>query len=481
MAFVESVEYLEISVGASDTTKSVNLGKSQTENKCVPFMTCGQVAGQTSNFDQIYLDCYMETGKVTVQRTTSGGTMTVGITVVEFGSDCNVQSSAFSMADTEGSDTVNITSVTQSKAAFVTNYRTNGIGNTAWGHGCVRAKFNSDSQLIFERSTTAGAIDGHFYLFECVNNEFSVQAITDHIIAASQTAKTTDITAVTMNKTFLISTFKTSGTNDDVENYACGVRLSNTSQLYSVRYYAKNESVDTHVFVVSFAAGGTQTVQRGTFDYSATDVSATDTISEVFSAAAMPWNASRQGMVASEGDTAVAVENAWNIVKLASTTEVQGFKDSGEIGVGEWEVIEWDALNYIIEGKTYDKNGAILSGCDLLLAKDNQDDTCTVQDYTTSDANGDYQFTYVGDNDAQYLVYAWRDDSPHVMDCTDHVLLPKETPDMNYNLYLRSDVDKGEVSPDKDLRLWSYADRIPGDLDFTGIGTMIYNYRQRRV
>ena len=120
------------------------------------------------------------------------------------------------------------------------------------------------------------------------------------------------------------------------------------------------------------------------------------------------------------------------------------------------------ATNYKIEGKTYDKNGSIIASVKCLLLKDNQNNTCTVIDYTTSDANGDYSFTGLSDNDAQYLVYAWKDDTPHVFDVTNHNLLPKETPDTSFDLYLRSDVDKGETSPDKDLRLRSDADKIVG-------------------
>lgn len=126
--------------------------------------------------------------------------------------------------------------------------------------------------------------------------------------------------------------------------------------------------------------------------------------------------------------------------------------------------------DYQIEGKTYSKSGTVLGTCDLLLMKDNEDDTATVVDYTTSDGSGDYSFTGIPDNDNQYFIYAWKDDSPHVMDVTDHVLLPKETPDTSYDLYLRSDTDKGETSPDKDLRLRSGADKIAEDISLGAVG-----------
>jgi hypothetical protein len=338
MALITSVEYVEIEIGAGETTDSADLTKSQTIAKCVPFLTC-LILGQSSEFDRILLDVEVEAGPiVTVTRTTAGGTISVGVTVVEFGTDATIQSGAFAMANTEGSDTVDIDAVTESKSVLVCNYRTNGVGNTKWGPACVRAKFNTSSQLIFERDDTTGAIAGHWFVFECNGTEFSVQRIA-HVIAASATEKTTTIDAITANKTFLISTFKTVGSNDDTENYSHSVKLASTTTLYSQRGYAKNESVDTHVFVISFS--DSQIVQRGTFNYANDSTQETDTISTVSTTWAMPWNPNRQGLIQTEGSSAGDIESAWNRVKLASTTQVQGDKTAGQVSIGEWEVVEW--------------------------------------------------------------------------------------------------------------------------------------------
>lgn len=143
---------------------------------------------------------------------------------------------------------------------------------------------------------------------------------------------------------------------------------------------------------------------------------------------------------------------------------------SSESWVGGTIVIRQET--YKIEGKTYDNDENILSNCNCLLMKDNLDDTCDVIDYTTSDGSGDYSFEDILDNDSQYFVYAWKDDSPHVMDVTDHNLLPRSTPTISYDLYLRSDVDKGETSPDKDLRLRTQASRF---------GIMIFRRRRQMI
>lgn len=78
-----------------------------------------------------------------------------------------------------------------------------------------------------------------------------------------------------------------------------------------------------------------------------------------------------------------------------------------------------------LEGVTYDKTGSILGSCECYLFKDNLDDSLTYVAYTLSDAGtGAYSFTGIYDDSAQYIVVAWKDDTPHIFDVTDHVLLP---------------------------------------------------------
>jgi hypothetical protein len=80
--------------------------------------------------------------------------------------------------------------------------------------------------------------------------------------------------------------------------------------------------------------------------------------------------------------------------------------------------------SYTLSGVTYNNTGSTLASCKCFLVKDNQDQTLTFVDYALSDANGNYEFDGVPDTDAQYLVIAWKDDSPHVFDVSDHVLQP---------------------------------------------------------
>ncbi len=122
-------------------------------------------------------------------------------------------------------------------------------------------------------------------------------------------------------------------------------------------------------------------------------------------------------------------------------------------------VIEFTEVTYDLEGITYDKDGDVLGSCEVYLFKDNGAAfTLSFIDYVVSDfITGAYSFTVSDEDD--YLVVAFKDLTPNVFDVTDHNLLPKITPTESYDLYLRSDVNKGETPVSKNLRLRTQADK----------------------
>ena len=83
-------------------------------------------------------------------------------------------------------------------------------------------------------------------------------------------------------------------------------------------------------------------------------------------------------------------------------------------------------VSYKLEGVTKDKDGTPKANCECFLFKDNGDNTLTFVAHDQSDGSGNYSFTGLSDNDAAYLVYSFKDDTPHVFDVTDHVLQPVE-------------------------------------------------------
>ena len=108
-------------------------------------------------------------------------------------------------------------------------------------------------------------------------------------------------------------------------------------------------------------------------------------------------------------------------------THVWGPSTRNRIGgiIGVWS--EASSVTYEIAGVTYDKNGDILVSCDVFLCRDNGDDTASFLEHTTSHGTtGAYSFQDAAYDSADHFVIAWKDNTPHVFDCSDHVLAGEE-------------------------------------------------------
>ena len=91
------------------------------------------------------------------------------------------------------------------------------------------------------------------------------------------------------------------------------------------------------------------------------------------------------------------------------------------------EVLEGAATTYHLTGVTKDDDGSVLGSCECFLLRDNGDNTLTFLAYQVSNAStGVYDFTGLTSDSANLIVYAVKDNTPHVFDCTDHVLAPVE-------------------------------------------------------
>ena len=85
------------------------------------------------------------------------------------------------------------------------------------------------------------------------------------------------------------------------------------------------------------------------------------------------------------------------------------------------------SATYTVSGVTYNKSGSILGGCTVSLFKHTGSGVFSYVGTTTSDVEtGDYSLI-APDNDAAYMVVAFKADSPHVFDVSDYNLEPEFT------------------------------------------------------
>ena len=77
-----------------------------------------------------------------------------------------------------------ITAVNLTKAALVSYYMHLAI-TTSWSDYAVAGWFSAGNQLSWQRHFSASNVDGHYYVFEAKNAEFSVQAVSFTVAAGS--------------------------------------------------------------------------------------------------------------------------------------------------------------------------------------------------------------------------------------------------------------------------------------------------------
>jgi len=352
VTWVRSVEYVEISLPAGVTTASATLTKGQNTANCVPFAS-ETVAGVDATYYNAYTDVYFQGGptRVTAQRGSTGGMVTVGVSVVEFDpAYVNVQQGTLAIGNADTGPTFSaISPVNLSKAALVFYHRHS--GNVFYDDFLVAGSFSAANQLAWQRGGGNYIVDGHFYVFEARNSEFGVQSVSFGL-AHKASSNSATIAAVDPTKSFVIASYRGQGNTDDNDETQLGVWLSSPTTVTARRQWQNappppdNTIDDVRAFVVSVS--GVFLVQRGTLSYAAADTQQTATLPQAVNPNwSTVWNGSglgpgtieTQAEGGSEGDT------GFQKLKLASSTTVQG--NRGEscastcAGVGYFEVIDW--------------------------------------------------------------------------------------------------------------------------------------------
>lgn len=349
MAGIVSVERLTVTLAAGTASASANLTKSQTLANCVPFAThrVTTVASPVDDYGEYCIDVEMQSGPNRVTVTTSGGTpraLVVEISVVEFdATKVTVQSGTYQMA-ASASTTEAVTAVVLANTFLVHSWQVSGSPATHQ-HAAVRGRFTSTTQLTFNRIGTTGTVDGHWFVIESDNADFSVQEISITLTAA--TSGTDTLTAVTLNKTFIIGSYTISDTTDDNADGSIEAVLTNTTTVTIQRAAGGGNIVYTG-YAIEFAGGGAEVVQRGQIAAQGStasqnvEITAVDLDVAMVQAAGSPqsWkNGSFPGSGSSDNADPFC---GWDFVDL-DTIRVQHSTNGGEASNDlSWEVIEWE-------------------------------------------------------------------------------------------------------------------------------------------
>jgi len=371
---VLSVEKHTLTLAAAGSTVSEDLDDAPDITNCVPFVTSRITAISSSNPDEFQhytLGVDFVSGTPDAVRITNSGTdstraMVAEVSVVEFDPTyVNVyQGTAQIENDTQDVVTAAFgggpVTVDLSKAWLYFTYTSASGADTYLNHA-VRGRITGTSELTFDIASNPGSpgviID--WYVVECKNTEWSVQAVDISLLTTTGTTATDTFTAVDPAKSFVLGSrigSNGSADNDAPDENLIDIKLTDsggdTWDTVTANRQAASGQIDWSGFIVEFASGGNENVYRGTLAWAASETSTTDTIGTAVTIAdSMVHMAGHTGTFAgghwkNTTDSSARPPDTFTAWTITGTTEVTvthitngGAENNQDLS---WEVIEWD-------------------------------------------------------------------------------------------------------------------------------------------
>jgi hypothetical protein len=281
-AMVKSVESFDLVLAAS-TVVSGTLTKSQDMDNCVPFISIYESSSTGGYMDRLFCDVYFSdaggTPTVRAERADGTGNLHVLVYVVEFDSnEVYVEQGEIDFAGTTDSTTISGSTasgtVDTDRAAMTFSYQVTGTGSTEPRDYFVRGDLTSTT-VSWQRGDSSGAISGHYYIFEALNDQFRV------IRASGSTTTTTNIHTddiYNWRKTFIIGSFYTTNSSDDPQhsfayaymrsrNIIVHSKTGGTGTMYSIFFVIEFLNTEkTHVEQGALSLPTTGGLQTSTID-----------------------------------------------------------------------------------------------------------------------------------------------------------------------------------------------------------------------
>ncbi|MBN2420868.1 fibronectin type III domain-containing protein, partial [Candidatus Woesearchaeota archaeon] len=341
--FVDSVEYLHLVIPSDATSASVNLGKSQNISNVVPFITWS-ILDAGGDVVQKYLpDVLISPTEITMSRTSGADTtLDAQIELVEFEPTLvKVQSGTFLVPVGSASATASIpTTLTKPENTALIFYWNTSESSDDWDNSMVMGQITNENTLTFSvySTGTVGAKAGHWWVFESLNNSFTVQNRTLDLIATAASGTAT-INSVQMNKTMLISSWTAAEADDDPRDAFYDINLTDATTITASRLGSPSGTI--YGIVQAITIQGDAFVQRGSFAAAATVASGSTTITAIDLNRSMVHSPTK-GKMASDG-TATAGAGAFMNLNLTATNTISWVRDETTGAVrGSWEVIQWN-------------------------------------------------------------------------------------------------------------------------------------------
>lgn len=347
---VISVQHVELNTSSAATVSGVLIYGQDTSN-CVPFVTahCAGADDIREGFFDVYFGVESATGSGTINCElfeNSGSDKHIHAYIVEFDpAEVKVQQGTFDMASVTTDDItlsgIGLDSVDDGYTAMVHYYKSS-TDTDNWSHHCVSSRITtSGTNVLFQRGGTSGNINGHYYLFEALNNQFSVQGELFNSMAGATTTYM-DINWVNWSKSFVLSSYYTDAGNNCQQGTVRAALMAPTEIQYNRG--SSTSTIDNSAFVVSFN-DNTKHVQRYFQSFGASDTVITVDLNEsVDLDYSMPSLVNHRGMGRNSGTSTTDPDAAFFSIKFNSSSQIEIERNStgsSDSGYTAWEVIDW--------------------------------------------------------------------------------------------------------------------------------------------
>ena len=360
-AFVVSIEKVtatfDTTAGVVNTT--VNLSKGQDETKCVPFCTIlatSNGADRRAN-DAAGLEMIDNSGTPAVRvhraSTSTVPSLSVEIFVIEFGSNVTVQQGSVALTGTTANDT--LTAITEANSFCIFSQ----LATAATGDGMddmfVQARFGSTTSVDFDRRA-AGGPDWtiYWYVVESDGSDFLTEYVNDDWTSAE-----TGPTGLTLSNTialanaFVVSTYETAETLDDMIDGIINVALTGTTTL---TWYRNNGGTPASVGTLgAWVVRGSATefdVQRFALDLAASTTN-DQTVTAIDQAKAVILSSGNVGVGAWSVDSSINgddIEDRHNSLVFTSNTNVRAQQRLAEASGGADSRLRFEVIEFELEG-----------------------------------------------------------------------------------------------------------------------------------
>ena len=289
MAVWKSVEYNEVTLDVNNTPVTTNLSKGQDETQCTPFVSyrnTGPISDK--HFNRLAKVEYIDNAGTPAVRVTAGSRDDADDTVyqiftVEWDASIAVEQVTVS-GFTAASTNVTITDVVDQTTAFLYfSYEHDSSGDDH-NDAQVQVRFNGSSttSVTLSRRDATGSLDGTLYVVKCSSTEFIVDHRELDVTSSSATSDTDTITSTTSADTFLVHSYETSESSDDMRDFLWQADLQNdtTVRIRRTTNSGTPSATSTHSVAVVEAQGNEWDVQRNDA-VTMSSASVTDTITEI--------------------------------------------------------------------------------------------------------------------------------------------------------------------------------------------------------